>query len=91
MGAESTIIATHVHILYFAFLPDQLGTASEDLAWPGGVNNVRYLPRCAYAAGRGKPGSTEDKVKITVNRQFADMDGVLTDASEVAIVSARPF
>lgn len=81
-----------MRILYFAFLPDQLGTASEDLALPDGANSVRDL--LATLRARGGPWETwltEDKVKITINRQFADMDGALTDASEVAIVSARPF
>jgi sulfur-carrier protein len=79
-------------ILYFAYLVDKLGTASEEVALPESVTDLRGL--LAWLRGRGGNWATalaDDKVKVTVNRQFASLDTPINDKQEIAIVSAQPW
>jgi len=75
-------------ILYFAELVDLLGLASEELN-EDLPQNVREL--VAQLKQRG--GTWEDvfgkrSVRITVNKQFADLDTPLQAGDEVAFISA---
>ncbi len=77
-------------ILYFATLVDQLGRASEELPLPDTVRDVRAL--VAMLHGRGKNWVTaldEATLKVTVNRQFAELDTAIDDNSEIAFISMR--
>ncbi|KPK67318.1 MAG: hypothetical protein AMJ84_13430 [Acidithiobacillales bacterium SM23_46] len=77
-------------ILYFATLVDQLGRASEELPLPDTVRDVRAL--VAMLHGRGKNWVTaldEATLKVTVNRQFAELDTPIQDDSEIAFISMR--
>jgi molybdopterin synthase sulfur carrier subunit len=77
-------------ILYFATLVDQLGRASEELPLPDTVRDVRAL--VAMLHGRGKNWVTaldEATLKVTVNRQFAELDTPIDDNSEIAFISMR--
>lgn len=80
------------HILYFAYLPDKLGRSVEDLVLPPEVQDVRAL--LALLRGRGGAWETalaEDKVRVTVNKQFAEPATRLSDRDEIAIISSTPF
>jgi len=78
-------------ILYFAYLVDKLGRASEDVTLPAGVQDVRSL--LAWLRGRSavwEKALAEDRVQVLVNRQFAEVDSPVSDDQEIAIVSNAP-
>jgi len=78
-------------ILYFAYLVDKLGRASEELALPPEVRDVRSL--LALLRKRGgiwEKALAEDRVQVLVNKQFATFDTAIADAQEIAIVSNAP-
>jgi molybdopterin synthase sulfur carrier subunit len=77
-------------ILYFSILVDKLGRSSEEVGLPGSVTDVRTL--LAWLRTRGgnwEKALQEDAVKVTVNRQFAEVDTAVNDKMEIAIVPAR--
>jgi len=78
-------------ILYFAYLVDKLGRASEDLALPASVVDVRSL--LALLRKRGgiwEKALAENQVQVLVNKQFADLETAITGTEEIAIVSNAP-
>ncbi len=82
-------MAETVRLLYFAALVDRLGTAAEALALPAEVRDVRGL--VAHLRARGGPWEQvfgASSVRITVNKQFADLDTALQPGDEVAFISA---
>jgi molybdopterin synthase sulfur carrier subunit len=77
-------------ILYFSILVDKLGRSSEEVGLPGSVTDVRTL--LAWLRTRGgnwEKALQEGAVKVTVNRQFAEVDTAVNDKMEIAIVPAR--
>ncbi len=79
-------------ILYFAYLVDKLGRAQEDLPLPETVQDVRGL--LAWLRARGgiwEKALADDKVRVLVNKQFAELDAKIVDGNEIAIVSSSPF
>jgi len=78
-------------ILYFAYLVDKLGRASEDIPLPPGVATVgALLALLRSRGGAWAQALSEDRVQVLVNKQFAAMDTAITDAQEIAIVSSTP-
>jgi molybdopterin synthase sulfur carrier subunit len=78
-------------ILYFAYLVDKLGRASETLALPAEVRTAGEL--LGLLRGRGETWTmalAEDRVQILVNRKFATADTAISEADEVAFVSNTP-
>jgi len=78
-------------ILYFANLVDKLGASSEEVDLPASITDVRAL--LAWLRARGGNWETalmENKVRVTVNRQFAAPETSLDNTTEIAIVPARP-
>lgn len=76
-------------ILYFAYLVDKLGRASEDIPLPAGVGTVGAL--LALLRSRGgiwEQALAEGRVQVLVNKQFASPDTAIADAQEIAIISA---
>lgn len=77
-------------ILYFAQLVDLLGSAAEEVHLPAGVNNVRGL--LAWLRTRGGNWQRlllDDAVRVTLDRQFADLETPVTDAQEIALINSR--
>jgi sulfur-carrier protein len=77
-------------ILYFASLVDQLGRGAEDVELPDEVGDVRGL--LAWLRARGGSWEKyvrEDALRVTVNRKFAEPATRISDADEIALVSAR--
>ena len=77
-------------ILYFASLVDKFGTSSEEVTLPAAVADVRAL--LAWLRTRGGNWETAlvgDKVRVTVNRQFAMPETRIDNTVEIAIVPAR--
>jgi molybdopterin converting factor small subunit len=80
------------HILYFAYLPDKLGRAQEELKLPDSVPDVRALLALLRARGGvWEQVLTEDRVRVLANKQFAAPESAITDGDEIAIISSSPF
>ncbi len=78
-----------IKLLYFAALVDRLGTASEQLELPATPYTVREL--VAWLKLRGGPWEevfSKSSVRITVNKQFVELNAPLKDGDEVAFISA---
>jgi len=79
-------------ILYFATLVDQLGRASEELTIPDNVHDVRGLLALLHRrGGKWTTALDEATLKVTVNRQFAELDTPIKDESEIAFISMRQW
>jgi len=77
-------------ILYFAQLVDLLGRASEEVTLPDSARDVRGL--LAWLRSRGGNWErllVEDAVRVTIDRQFGDLDSALNDANEIALINSR--
>lgn len=77
-------------ILYFAMLAEKLGHTQEDIPLPDEVTDVRAF--LAWLKGRGEPWRSAlaaAPVRVTVNKQFADLATKVTDADEIAVVPAK--
>jgi molybdopterin synthase sulfur carrier subunit len=77
-------------ILYFAQLVERLGLPSETVTLPATVTDVRSL--LAWLRGRGGAWEqllADDAVRITVNRQFVNLDTPVGGDAEIGIVSTR--
>jgi sulfur-carrier protein len=77
-------------ILYFAQLVDLLGRGSEDVTLPDSVHDVRGL--LAWLRSRG--GSWErllldDAVRVTLDKQFVDLDSAVSNTNEIALINSR--
>jgi len=78
-------------ILYFAYLVDKLGRASEELSLPAEINDVRgLLALLRKRGGVWEKALAEDRVQVLVNKQFATVDTPVAGAQEIAIVSNAP-
>lgn len=78
-----------VKLLFFAALVDRLGTASEEIELPISVTTVGQL----LATLREQGGVWDDTfgagaVRVTVNKQFADLDAPIKNGDEIALISA---
>ena len=79
-----------INILYFAHLVEMLGRDNEVLFLPLAVNDLHGL--MAHLAKRGEEwatifGKNPQRLKITVNKQFAEENVPLKGGDEVAFVA----
>ncbi len=75
-------------ILYFGSLPDLLERGEEEFHLPKNVKDVQGL--LDYLGRRGdtwRRGLAPDRVRVTVNKEFAEPDTAIGDDDEIAIVS----
>jgi molybdopterin synthase sulfur carrier subunit len=78
-------------ILYFAYLVDKLGRASETLTLPAEVRTAgELLGLLRRRGGVWERALAGERVQILVNRQFATADSVISESDEVAFVSNAP-
>ena len=75
-----------VTILYFAWLRERVGTASEELALPAGVGTVADLVEHLVARGAGYAEAFANRrtVRCAVNQEFAPSSATLHAGDEVA-------
>jgi DUF971 family protein/molybdopterin converting factor small subunit len=76
-----------VSVLYFSYLVDRLGRKSEQLPLPESVRDVRGV--LALLRRRGDEYEqflVEDKVQVTVNKNFAELFTHIEDGDELGIV-----
>lgn len=77
-------------ILYFSALVEKLGISSEAVTLPAAVTDVRTL--LAWLRTRGgswENALREDAVRVTLNRQFAEIGAGVNDKMEIAIIPTR--
>ncbi len=75
-------------ILFFGKLPDRLGSGMETVELPANVDTVRKLLGYLGDIQQGwEKYLVEERVQVTVNKQFAEMDDAVSNADEIAVVS----
>ena len=75
-------------ILYFGDLPDRIGRGAEDMFLPKTVQTTRDLLK--YLRERGPAWAEalqDDRLTLTVNKQFLDLDHPISDTDEIALIS----
>ena len=78
-----------IKLLYFAALVDKLGLASEEIALPSNVSDVRGLVQILkQRGGAWEEVFGNDALRITVNKQFSELATPLKGGDEVAFISA---
>ena len=74
-------------ILYFAWLRQKTGIASEDVVVPEGVSDVAGL--IEWLKGRNEKFADAlldfDSIRVAVNQEFADLDAPVGQSDEIAI------
>lgn len=75
-------------LLYFAALVDMLGSAGEALATPLPHDVRSLVDLLKQRGGTWETVFSKSSVRITVNKQFAEMNTLLTEGDEVAFISA---
>lgn len=75
-----------MRILYFAWLKEHTGQASEELQLPEGVDTVGALIAhiTKQSAGHSTALENLDAVRVAVNRVYGDLTTTITDDDEVA-------
>lgn len=76
-----------IKLLYFAALVDMLGCASEDLPPPLPADVRSLLSLLQQRGGNWEAVFGKGSVRITVNKQFAELDKPLQNGDEVAFIS----
>ncbi|MCC6717750.1 MAG: molybdopterin converting factor subunit 1 [Acetobacteraceae bacterium] len=79
-------MAATLHLLYFAWLRERIGTGEEHVAMPAGVDTVAGL--LAWLRGRGAgyeaAFGTAAPVRCAINQEFATHDAAVAAGDEVA-------
>jgi DUF971 family protein/molybdopterin converting factor small subunit len=89
--AAGTDQARPIKLLYFAYLAKLLRRESEDLQVPASVSDVTALLKWLRLKWRDKGYLlADDRVRVTVNRQFAEPFTRLDAGDEVAITPNSP-
>jgi molybdopterin converting factor subunit 1 len=73
-------------ILYFAWLRERIGVASEEIALPEGVRTVSALVDFLAGRSAGHDSAFRDRrtVRAAVNQEFADLLDPVGPGDEVA-------
>jgi DUF971 family protein/molybdopterin converting factor small subunit len=91
-ASESGAPVKTISLLYFISLVTKLGRESETCEIPGSITTVGDL--LAWLRQRGKTWDSllqDNKVKVTVNKQFATSTTRIADNDEIAIVPQNPL
>ena len=74
-----------IKLRYFASLREALGTSGEELALPGGVQDVAALKLFLAARGNAWQALTESQnLRAAVNQRMVGPDTAIADGDEVA-------
>lgn len=75
-----------LELLYFAWVRERTGTASEEFALPENVSTVADLIAALRAKGNGYADAFEsdDLVRVAVNQNHVGFDHKIQDGDEVA-------
>jgi len=81
----------HVKLLYFSWLAKKLRKEAEQVILPANVTDVKgLLPWMASRCAGLGPLFKADRLKVTVNRQFAEPFTKLQDGDEIGLVPNSP-
>jgi len=89
--AGATAASRRARILYFAYLAQYLRKEAEEVTLPAEVGDVTAL--LAWLRRRERERGyllADDRVRVTVNRQFTEPFTRLDDGDEIAIVPTSP-
>jgi sulfur-carrier protein len=83
---DVTATTATLHVLYFAWLRERVGTAEERIALPPGVATVGGLVAWLreQSPGHAAALSVARTVRCAVNQEFADPDTKIAPGDEVA-------
>ena len=91
LGRAAAPGPTRIKVIYFERLADRFGIEAEEIELAGTVADVRALLNTLIARDSSLDQMlSEDRVKVTVNKHFAQPDTRLHAGDEVAIVPMRP-
>ncbi len=80
-----------LHILYFAYLAQKLRREAEDIQVPAAIKDVQSLTQWLRNKWRDKGYLlADDRITLTVNRQFAEPFTKLESGDEIAITPNSP-
>jgi molybdopterin synthase sulfur carrier subunit len=77
-------------ILYFGPLADMLHKESEQLPLPADVTTIAEL--LGYLRKRGTDWAlylADDKIQVTINRQFSGVQNPISNTDEISLTSIR--
>ncbi len=76
-----------MHLLYFAWVRDRIGRASETVALPPGIATVGALLDHLAAKGGGYAAALVDRsvVRVAVNQAYVNLDHPIGPDDEVAL------
>ena len=74
-------------LLYFAWVREQIGRNSEEIALPADVQTVAALLDWLRSRGDGYAQALEDLsvIRVAVNQEFAAPDHAVADGDEIAL------
>ena len=74
-------------LLYFAWVREQIGRDSEEIALPADVQTVAALLDWLRSRGDGYAQALEDLsvIRVAVNQEFAAPDHTVADGDEIAL------
>ena len=74
-------------LLYFAWVREQIGRDTEEVALPADVRTVAALLAWLQGRGGGYARALEDRsvIRVAVNQEFAAPDHAVGDGDEVAL------
>ncbi len=73
-------------ILYFAWVREKTGIASEEISLPDGIGTATQLMDWLSVRGDGFADAfaNTDTVRVAINQEHASLDHPVTDSDEVA-------
>ena len=74
-------------LLYFAWVREQIGHDTEEIALPADVQTVAALLDWLRSRGGGYASALEDLsvIRVAVNQEFAAPDHAVADGDEIAL------
>lgn len=75
-----------MQILYFAWVREKIGRASEDVALPVGVSDIGGLMRhlATLSPGHAAAFANPTAIRAAINQDFATAEAAVADGDEVA-------
>lgn len=90
--SEKTDKERRIKIMYFSWLVNKLGKQNEDLLLPESIRDIEGLLKYL---GRRRPEFAplfeQEKIRPTINKQFAELFSRLENGDEVGLVPTSPM
>lgn len=90
-GLAPEVREKQVRVLYSAILPDILGLEDETETIPVTTNTITDLVQFLRMRGGVWDKTFKETVlKVTINQRFADLDSIVRDGDEIALIPVPP-